>query len=182
MTIIAPADAEEMKRLMPLTVNYPGPLYIRLAKGYDPIVTRDDVPFAIGKAMLMREGSDALLITTGITLKLALEAARDLAEKGIEATVLHMPTIKPLDNEAILQQVAQVPVVVTIEEHSLVGGLGSAVAEVIAENPLAAPKYFKRIGIPDVFADRYGSQALLLDYYGITAESIVTTVESALHQ
>jgi transketolase len=182
MTIVAPADAEEMKRLMPLTVDYPGPLYIRLAKGYDPIVTRDDVPFAIGKAVLMREGADALVITTGITLKLALEAARDLAENDIEATVLHMPTIKPLDNEAILQQVAQVPVVVTIEEHSLVGGLGSAVAEVVAENPLVAPKYFKRIGIPDVFADRYGSQALLLDYYGITAESIVTTVESALHQ
>ena len=177
MTIVAPADAEEMKRLMPLTVDYPGPLYIRLAKGYDPVVTREDVPFVIGKAVRMREGADALLITTGITLKLALEAARDLAEKGIEATILHMPTIKPLDKEAILQQAARVPVIVTIEEHSVIGGLGSAVAEVIAEARFAAPKYFKRLGIPDVFSDRYGSQALLLDYYGITAKSIATTVQ-----
>lgn len=181
MTIVAPADADEMKRLMPLTVDYPGPLYIRLAKGYDPIVTRDDVPFAIGTAMLMREGADALLITTGITLKLAMEAANTLSDKGVDATVLHMPTVKPLDTEAILRHAAPAGAIVTIEEHSRIGGLGSAVAEVIAEARLPELKCFKRIGIPDTFADRYGSQASLLDYYGITAGSIVATVEAALH-
>jgi transketolase len=169
MTIIAPADADEMKRLMPLTLDHPGPLYIRLAKGYDPIVTRDDVPFAIGAAMLMREGADALLITTGITLKLALEAANTLKDNGIEATVLHMPTVKPLDTEAILRHAATVGAVVTVEEHSRIGGLGSAVAEVLAEARLPEPKCFKRIGIPDTFADRYGSQASLLEYYAITS-------------
>ncbi len=180
MTIVAPADADEMRRLMPLTVDYPGPLYIRLAKGHDPIVTHDDVPFAIGSALLMREGAEALLITTGITLKPALEAADRLRTKGIGAPVLHMPTIKPLDKGAILRHASRASAIVTVEEHSVIGGLGSAVAEVVAEERGAAAKPFKRIGIPDVFADRYGSQALLLEYYGITTESIVTTIENLL--
>jgi transketolase len=182
MTIVAPADADEMRRLMPLTVDHPGPLYIRLAKGYDPVVTREEVPFAIGSALLMREGGDVLLVTTGITLKPALEAAGRLKEKGIGAAVLHMPTVKPLDKDAILQQASRVSALAAIEEHSVIGGLGSAVAEVIAEAGWAGAKRFKRIGIPDVFADRYGSQALLLEYYAITTESIVTTVEDLLRR
>jgi transketolase len=182
MTIIAPADAAEMKRLMPLTVDYPGPLYIRLAKGYDPIVTRDDVPFSIGKAVPMREGTDALLITTGITLKLALEASQRLSRNGIEAAVLHLPTLKPIDTDAILSRASQVPVIVTIEEHTRIGGLGSAIAEIIAETPFPGPKYFKSIGIPDVFADRYGSQAMLMDYYQISADALVATVEGLFKQ
>jgi len=181
MTIVAPADAEEMKRLMPLTLDHPGPLYIRLAKGHDPIVSRDDVPFAIGSAMLMREGSDALLVTTGITLKPALEAADALEKNGIEATVLHMPTIKPLDRDAILRHASHALAIVVVEEHSVIGGLGSAVAEMIAEEGLAG-KRFKRIGIPDAFVDRYGSQALLMEHYGITAQSIVTTTENLLRR
>lgn len=182
MTIIAPADANEMKRLMPLTVDYPGPLYIRLAKGYDPIVTRDDVPFAIGKAVPMREGTDALLITTGITLKLALDASQRLSRNGIEAAVLHLPTIKPIDADAIRSRAYQAPVIVTIEEHTRIGGLGSSVAEIIAETPFPGPKYFKRIGIPDVFADRYGSQVMLMEYYHISANGIVATVEGLFQQ
>ena len=87
MTIVAPADADEMRRLMPLTLDYPGPMYIRLGKGGDPIVTDDRTPFAIGKALPMCEGGDALVVTTGITLKLALEAAADLQRDGIEAAV-----------------------------------------------------------------------------------------------
>jgi transketolase len=130
--------------------------------------------------MLMREGADALLITTGITLKLALEAADTLKDGGISAAVLHMPTLKPLDTEAILRYGSQASVIVTIEEHSRIGGLGSAVAEIIAETRPPGLQCFKRIGIPDAFADRYGSQALLMDYYSITAGSIVATVEAAL--
>ena len=180
MTIIAPADANEMRRLMPLTVEHKGPIYIRLAKGGDPIVTTDSVPFQIGKAIPMREGSDALVVSTGVTLKQALEAAASLSRQGIEAAVLHVPTVKPLDTEAILSRAAEVSVIVTIEEHTIIGGLGSAVAELIAEAAFSTPKRFKRIGIPDVFPDQYGSQASLMERYGITAGAIVSSVKKLL--
>lgn len=176
MTIVAPADADEMRRLMPLTVDYRGSIYIRLAKGDDPIVTTDAVPFEIGKALPMREGSDALIVTTGITLKNGMDAAVSLSKQGLEAAVLHVPTIKPLDTDAILGYAAEVPVIVTIEEHTMIGGLGSAVAEVIAEANFNPAKRFKRIGIPDVFPDEYGSQASLMKRYSITTENLVSVV------
>lgn len=176
MTIIAPADAEEMRRLMPLTVDHPGPLYIRLAKGGDPIVTTDAVPLQIGKAVPMRQGTDVLVLTTGVTLKLALDAAEQLKGEGIEVAVLHLHTIKPFDREAVLAYAAPVQVVVTIEEHTVIGGLGSAVAEVIAEASFRQPKRFKRIGIPDVFPDEYGSQASLMKRYAITTEQLSAVV------
>jgi transketolase len=180
MTILAPADAEEMKRLMPLTVDHPGPVYIRVAKGGDPIVTNPDLPIRIGKAVLMRSGRDALVVTTGITLRLALEAANALSSQGIKIAVLHVPTIKPLDREAILDCCGRIPVAVTVEEHSIVGGLGSAVAEVIAEAKWDSPRRLCRLGIPDVFPDKYGSQASLMEYYGITTEAIVETIRQLL--
>ena len=167
MTVVSVADADEMRRLMPQTLTYQGPIYIRLAKGYDPIVTNDDDPFEIGIAIQMRHGSDALIVTTGVTLGMALEASDTLADKGINISVLHMHTVKPLDVECLLKLVAKVPVVVTAEEHTVIGGLGSAVAEAIAEADFDEIKRFKRIGIPDVFANRYGSQDSLMDYYNI---------------
>jgi transketolase len=176
MTIVAPADADEMRRLMPLTVDYPGPLYIRLAKGFDPIVTDDDKPFEIGKAIVMREGKDGLVVTTGITLGMGLEAADTLAAKGINITLLHMHTIKPLDVEAVKRYASRVPIIVTVEEHSLVGGMGSAVAEVIAEEDFGEVKRFRRIGIPDAFAEEYGSQDSLMKSCGISAGRIVAEV------
>jgi transketolase len=178
MAIIAPADADEMKRLMPLTVDHPGPIYIRLAKGYDPIVTTDEHTFRIGKGFTMREGADALLVTTGITLKLAMGAAESLSHVGIECTVLHMPTIKPLDIEKIIELATPVRMVVTIEEHSIIGGLGSAVAEIMAETNWSSPKRFKRLGIPDVFPEKYGTQASLMEYYNISEDAIINTVQS----
>jgi len=180
MTIVAPADADEMRRLMPLTVNHRGPIYIRLAKGNDPIVTTNDVSFEIGKAILMREGPDAMMVTTGITLKLALDAATSLSGQGIKATVLHVPTIKPLDTDAVLDHASKVPIVVTIEEHSVIGGLGSAVAETIGEANFNPAKRFKRIGIPDVFPDQYGSQDSLMAHYDITAEMIISVIKQLL--
>ncbi|MBI3457753.1 MAG: transketolase, partial [Candidatus Rokubacteria bacterium] len=170
MTIVAPADANEMRRFMRTTLTHQGPLYIRLAKGGDPIVTQDQGPFEIGRAVLMREGADALLVTTGVTLQVALEAAAALRERGVEAAVLHMPTVKPLDVAALIRHAAEVPAIVTVEEHTLMGGLGSAVAEAVAEAGLAPAKRVKRIGIPDVFPDQYGSQASLMRRYGMTAE------------
>jgi transketolase len=180
MTIVAPADADEMRRLMPQTVDWPGPLYIRLAKGGDPIVTNDRVPFEIGKAQPMREGGDALLVSTGVTLKTALDAAELLAVDGIEAAVLHVPTVKPLDVEAVRRHCARVGVIVSVEEHTVLGGLGSAVAEVIAEAGFDRPKRFRRVGIPDVFPDQYGSQAGLMDRYEITAGKVSGVVRELL--
>jgi transketolase len=178
MTICAPADADEMRRLMPLTVDYPGPVYIRLGKGGDPIVSTDRARFEIGKALPMRDGTDALIVTTGITLKTALDAAESLSAEGIAAAVVHFPTVKPLDEITLLDYCKKTRVIITVEEHSVVGGLGSAVAELIAEAGFTAAKRFKRIGIPDVFPDRYGSQASLMARYGITAEKICTAVKS----
>lgn len=176
MTILAPADADEMRRLMPRTVDHPGPIYIRLAKGNDPIVTTNDAPFEIGKAIPMRDGSDALIVTTGVTLKPALDAAERLREQGLETAVLHVPTIKPLDADAIVRSAAAVPAVVTIEEHTVIGGLGSAVAEVLLEANYDFPKRFKRIGIPDCFPDEYGSQASLMKRYAITTGALCVAV------
>jgi len=182
MTIVAPADADEMRRLMPQTLDYPGPIYIRLGKGYDPIVTNDEVPFVIGKVLPMREGADALILTTGITLKVGLDAAQKLSESGIEASVIHVPTVKPLDTEHILSACSQVPVVVTVEEHTVIGGLGSAVAELVAEANFEPSKRFKRIGLPDAFPDKYGSQDSLMAHYSVTSEALSETVSGLVQQ
>jgi len=180
MTIVAVADAEEMKRFMPQTVDHEGPIYIRLAKGYDPVVTNDTVPFLIGKGLAMRDGRDALLVTTGITLGVAQEAATRVAADGIECAILHMPTIKPLDKEQLLELAGPARAIVAIEENTIVGGLGSAVAEVIAEVGFSPGKKFRRIGIPDVFPDRYGSQEKLMDHYRINADGVIAAVRALL--
>jgi transketolase len=177
MTILAPADATEMRRMMPLTLNHPGPIYIRLGKGGDPVVTDPAQPFAIGKIFVMRPGAGAVILSTGVMLKRALDAAESLHAKGIEAAVLHCPTVKPLDAAVIRHYASVAPVIVSVEEHTIIGGLGSAVAEILAESDFPSPKRFRRIGIPDVFPDQYGSQDSLLARYGITAERISTTVE-----
>jgi len=182
MTILAPADADEMRRLMLQTPEVEGPVYIRLGKGGDPIVSRDDLPCKIGKAILMRNGNDALIVATGICLQVALAAADDLAKQSISASVLHVHTIKPLDSKAIQENAARVPVVVTIEEHTIVGGLGSPVAEIIAETSFDSPKRFRRVGIPDVFPDEYGSQASLMARYDITAEHLVEIIKKLRNQ
>ena len=178
MTIVAPSDAEEMKRLIPQTIDWPGPLYIRLAKGGDKVVSRDDLPFEIGRAIELRPGGDVTLVTTGVTLQVALDAAARLAGEGIDAGVLHMHTIKPLDAAALMERLSKVPAMVTIEEHSLMGGLGSAVAELIAESDMAVS--FRRIGIPDVFPHQYGRQEDLMRTYGITPENVAAVAADML--
>jgi transketolase len=180
MTVLAAADAQEMRRLMPATVDHPGPIYIRLAKGHEPVVTPADGPFEIGKAVLLREGGDALLVATGIGLQVALGAADALAKDGIRSTVLHLPTVKPLDGAAILAHAARVAALVTVEEHSIVGGLGGAVAEVLAEANLSAPPRFKRLGLPDAFPDKYGEQTGLMKHYGLSAEQVAGEVRALL--
>ncbi len=180
MTIVAPCDAEEMKRLMPQSVDYNGPIYIRLGKGGDPIVSSSDNPFEIGKAILMREGDDVLIVTTGIVLKMALDASILLEKKGIKTGVLHIHTIKPIDKNAIIKAACKVNAVITLEEHTLIGGLGSCVAEIIAEACFVPAIKFARVALPDVFPSQYGSQASNLQYYGITTDKVVSLANSLI--
>lgn len=179
MTIVAPCDANEMSRLMPLTVEHRGPLYIRLGKGGDPIVSTD-APFAIGRAIPIADGSDVLLVSTGITLKIAIEAAAALSAQGISAGILHMHTVKPLDVDAFMRHAAHVDAIVAIEEHTILGGLGGALAEVVAEAGFDPAKRFKRIGIPDAFPHGYGSQASMMARYEITAERTIAVALNLL--
>jgi len=180
MAIVAPCDADEMGRLMPRTVEHKGPVYIRLGKGGDPIVSTDAVPFEIGRAIPMIAGDDVLLVSTGITLRIALEAAAVLKSEGISAAMLHMPTVKPLDVDAFMSHASRVDAIVTIEEHSILGGLGGALAEIVAEAGFEPAKRFKRIGIPDVFPHGYGSQATMMAQLGITPERAVAVVHELL--
>jgi transketolase len=176
MTILAPADAEEMRRLMLLTPDVPGPIYIRLGKGGDPVVSRNELRCEIGKAICLREGADALLVTTGVCLQICLEAAALLEKQGCSVCVLHLHTIKPLDDKALLERMARTDTILTVEEHSIVGGLGSAVAELLAEANFSTPKRFARMGLPDAFPDQYGSQASLMKRYALTPEDVARTV------
>jgi transketolase len=180
MTILAPADAEEMARAVRATLNHAGPVYIRVAKGHDPVVTTETGEFRIGRAVPMRDGHDALIVTTGIGLQLSLAAADRLTDAGIDAAVLHLPTVKPLDAEALAAAAERVPAVVTVEEHSVVGGLGSAVAEFLAENDLLAGRKFRRVGFPDVFPSGYGDQAGMMRRHGLSAEAVADRVRELL--
>jgi transketolase len=176
MAIVAPADTAEMKRAMTASLDWPGPLYLRIAKGGEKTVTRG--AFEIGRAYRLAEGRDALLITTGIGAQRALNAVITLKAIGIDAGVLHMPSVKPLDVPTLVDALAGVSVALTVEEHSVTGGLGSAVAEVVAESDLDVR--FRRIGLPDAFPAGYGSQETLMARYGITAEKITEQVAALL--
>jgi transketolase len=180
MTIVAPADANEMKHLMPLTVDYEGPIYIRLGRGDEPIVTDEKNRFEIGKAFPMRNGQDALIITTGITLKIALDVSESLNKEGIEVGVLHVPTIKPLDEETIIECTKNTPIIITLEEHSRIGGLGSAIAELITEANFTKRKLLRRIGIPDIFPDKYLSQGKLMVHCGISSKTVCSSIKELL--
>ncbi|VTT99832.1 transketolase : Transketolase, central region:Transketolase, C terminal OS=Crocosphaera watsonii WH 8501 GN=CwatDRAFT_1330 PE=4 SV=1: Transket_pyr: Transketolase_C [Gemmataceae bacterium] len=177
MTILAPADAEEMERATRATVDHQGPVYVRVAKGHDPVVTTETGDFQIGRAVPMRDGHDALIVTTGVGLQVCLAAANQLTAAGIDATVLHMPTIKPLDTEALGAAAERVPAIVTVEEHSVIGGLGSAVAEYLAEADLLSHRKFRRIGFQDVFPSGYGDQNGMMRRHGISADAVAATVQ-----
>ena len=182
MAIVAPCDKDEIARLMPQTLGWPGPIYIRLAKGGDKIVSRADRPFQIGKAILLQEGKDVLFVTTGITTQVALEAADRLAAMGLSVSVLHMHTVKPMDVDALLACAGRARAVITAEEHTLMGGLGSAVAEVLLESRLAGAFRFKRLGFPDVFTEELGSQSDIMQKYGISAEGLVQTAQDLVRK
>jgi transketolase len=182
MTVVAVCDADEMRRFMRQTLDWPGPVYIRLAKGFDPIISREADGFQIGRAILMREaagGDPVLMIATGVMTTRALEAAETLARDGIETVVLHVHTVKPLDVAAVRHQARRSRLVLTLEEHTLVGGLGSAVIDALVEGGGTLPP-IARLGIPDSFAHHYGSQDDLMAIYGLQPPQIVETVRAAL--
>ena len=172
MAIVAPCDADEMKRLMPATLDWQHPIYIRLAKGGDNIVSNENHGFEIGKAILLREPKDGLFVSTGVMTQKCLSAAKLLAKDGLEAGVLHMHTIKPLDSESINELIPSVKKLVTVEEHSKIGGLGSAILEEVSDSCPEHLHKIRRVGIDDYFANQYGSQETLLDAFGISIERI----------
>jgi transketolase len=165
MTVIAPTDAEEMRRCMAVTPDWPGPLYIRLAKGYDPVVSRPQDDFVIGRSILLRPPGEVLIVACGVMVQRALGAADLLRQRGIAAGVLNMHTLKPLDQETLRHWAPRVRALVTLEEHNRIGGLGSAVAECLVDAGVAPP--LLRLGLPDAFPEHYGSQDSLLEHYGL---------------
>jgi transketolase len=182
MTVISPADPREVKDAMRALLDYNGPAYLRLALVSKPLALKiPRPPFKIGKANILRVGGDAAIITTGEIAMFALQAAEKLAGEGIEVAVINMHTIKPLDEEAVLHAAEHSRALVTFEEHSIYGGLGSAVAEVLAEKSTRHIP-FKRIGINDVFCQDYGSRGYLLQKFGLSAGHIINSIHELLKQ
>jgi transketolase len=179
MTVVAVSDAEEMRRLMDQTLDWPGPIYIRLAKGGDPIVSDPDKGFAIGKAILVRAPAEILLVTTGVTLGTAIQVADHLADEGLRCGILHMHTVKPVDAETLVATAAPARLVVTIEEHIRTGGLGSAVLETLSDHRTTPLPKVVRLGLPDAFPKEYGSQDSMLEGFGLKAPQVVAAVRQA---
>ncbi len=179
LTVIAPGDPNETECAVEAVASARGPCYLRLGRADEPIVHPERPGFAIGKALLVREGADLTLIATGGMLAIAVSAAETLAQEGVSARVLSMHTIKPLDSRAILDSAKRTRVVVTLEEHSILGGLGGAVAEVLAEAGLSRVT-FRRIGLPSVYTKEVGDQAYLRRAHGLDEPSVVATVRSIL--
>jgi len=180
MAVVVPCDADEMNRLMMSTLEWPHPIYIRLAKGGDRVVSAEQNGFELGKSIKMKDGVDGLFISTGVMTQLALETAEILKTKGVDVGVLHVHTIKPFDTSGVVSAIESVKAVVTVEEHIVNGGLGSAVLESCSElHPELLPK-ISRIGIPDKFATEYGSQSSLLKHWGITSDNLVTAMMKKL--
>jgi transketolase len=183
MTVTAACDADEMTRLMEASLDWPHPIYIRLAKGGEPIISDAARGFAIGRAVDMTgedaHGSEVLLVSTGVATTQALAASQALTEAGIGCRLLHLHTVKPIDAETLVAAARGTRLVLTIEEHTVVGGLGSAVLESLSEGLDLMPKV-RRVGIPDCFSEHYGSQAELMAMCGIDAAGIQATVTREL--
>ena len=179
MTVIMPADGYETEHAVRAAAATEGPFYIALAGGTLPIDKREDErSFQAGKAVLLRAGDDVTIFGTGSTVRDALKAADMLANEGISARVFSMHTVKPIDREAILQAAAETRLIITIEEHTVIGGLGGAAAEVLAE--AGTGTRLRRLGLQDIFACMVGSHQDLKERFGITAETIVKEVRDLL--
>lgn len=176
MTVIVPADAEETKQVINKAVEHYGPMYIRLGRPAVPVVFDENYKFEIGKGSVVHDGSDVTIIAMGVMLSPAIEAAKQLANEGISVRVINMSSIKPIDKEIIIKAAKETKGIVTAEEHNIYGGLGSAVAEVVAEN---APTIVKRLGVEDTFGES-GTPDELLVKYGLTTENIIKKVREII--
>jgi len=178
MTVIVPADGIETGNAVVASMEYPGPVYIRIGRGFEPAAYKDkDYGFEIGKAVTMRDGKDATIIACGVGVLQAMRAADILKKQGLSIRVINMHTIKPLDRDVIMKAVKETRRIITVEEHNILGGLGSAVGEVIVESGKACA--FKKLGIPDIYAI-VGYPEDLYHYYKIDADGIVETVSELM--
>jgi transketolase len=178
MTIVAPADAPEMGRAMAATLDEPGPVYVRIAKGGDPLISRAESGFTLGRAVLYEEPGEVLFVGTGPMTTRALAARELLAARGIRAGVLHAHTIKPLDGAAIAAAARGTRLIVSVEEHFRAGGLGSAVLEELSERGIATPVL--RCGFADAYSYDFGSQDHVLELAGLQPAGLAAAVERAL--
>ena len=176
MVVIVPADAHETKQVIYALSEHNGPVYVRLGRAKVPIVMPDTYVYRLGRAYTFHVGRDANIIAMGIMVSMALEAADILKRYGIDAGVINMSTVKPLDTKALLKAAKACRLIVTAEEHSIIGGLGSAVTEYLSET---YPMSVKRIGTMDIFGCS-GSPNGLLKLHGLTAQNIVKTIRKAL--
>lgn len=177
MVVINPADAVEARAAVEAAILYQGPVYLRFGRLAVPVIyDRNTYKFELGKGQQMREGTDVTLIATGIMVDMALSAAEQLANEGISARVINMHTIKPIDRALVLEAAKATGAIVTAEEHNVIGGLGSAVAEVVSES---CPVPVLRVGVEDTFG-RSGTVPALLEAYGLTPANIVAKAKAAV--
>jgi len=178
MTVVSPADCAEIVKTVFAAAEYAGPMYIRLTgAANNPVVYKEDYHFEIGKAITLREGSDVTIIANGTMVYESLEAAKILDSQGISSTVVNMHTIKPLDTSVIAKAAASSKMIVTVEEHSIIGGLGGAVAEYKSTLRHTPPQLI--IGLPDIFG-KAGEYRYMLEKYGLTGTGIAKTITGSL--
>jgi len=177
MVVMVPADALEVRKMVPLVAEYDGPVYLRIGRANTPLVFNDNHKVEIGKGIIIREGSNITFISNGVMVFRCLEAAKILADKGIEARVINMHTIKPLDISLVKQAAEETGTIVTAEEHSIIGGLGDAVAGVLSEY---CPVPLERVGIADSFVETALDPESLLDHYGMAIEDIIKAAHRAI--
>ncbi len=174
MTVIVPADSIETARAVAACVEWPGPVYIRIGRGLEPLAyENDDYDYKIGKSVLMAEGSDITIFCCGVAVLAALGVSRALTGQGLSARVVNMHTIKPLDREAVIKAATETRFIITAEEHSIIGGLGSAVAEVLAEEGFGVK--LKRLGIPDEYSE-IGYPEALHNRYNLDSDSMLSVI------
>jgi len=176
MTVIVPADGMETKQAIFAAAQYEGPVYIRLGRPKVPAIFDENYKFEIGKAVVVKEGTDVALMATGIMVGEALKAAEELKTQGVSAAVVNISTIKPIDVETVTRIAQVTNAVVACEEHNIFGGLGSAVAEVLVEN---CPIPMERVGVKDVFGVS-GKPNELLEKYGLTAKDIIESAKKVI--
>lgn len=176
MKVIVPADCRECEQVVKYAAECDGPVYIRIARSNVADIFGDDYKFNPDKAVILKSGNDVSIFTNGETLEAVIDAAEILEKEGISVEVVHVPVVKPLDTKTVLDSTSKTKLAVTVENHSIIGGLGSAICEVLSEN---APCRVLRIGINDVFGQS-GEASQLLDFYGLTADNIVKRVKEII--